>query len=49
MRSPRVSAPLGRVPNTSIGPMDDTWPAGPRLGEDAEAPYRAMSEAHGGR
>ncbi|MFF5159233.1 hypothetical protein ACFY3N_23965 [Streptomyces sp. NPDC000348] len=39
-----------KIPSdTSIGPMDNTWPAGPRLGEDAEALYRNMSETYGGR
>ncbi|MFE2280196.1 trypsin-like serine peptidase [Streptomyces sp. NPDC059454] len=37
------------VSNTSIGPLDHTWLAGPQLGEDAEALYRNMSETYGGR
>ncbi|CAM5430948.1 hypothetical protein STANM309S_04950 [Streptomyces tanashiensis] len=31
------------VSNTSIGPLDHTWLAGPRLGPDAEALYQNMS------
>ncbi|MEV7791383.1 hypothetical protein [Streptomyces sp. NPDC087512] len=36
------------VSNTSIGPLDNTWLAGPRLGPEAEAMYQTMSKAHGG-
>ncbi|AZM64467.1 MULTISPECIES: trypsin-like serine peptidase [unclassified Streptomyces] len=37
------------VSNTSIGPTDNTWLAGPQLGEDAEALYRHMSKTYGGQ
>ncbi|CAL9603675.1 hypothetical protein SUDANB176_05484 [Streptomyces sp. enrichment culture] len=37
------------VSNTSIGPTDNTWLAGPQLGEDAEALYQNMSKTYGGR
>ncbi|MFF8035092.1 hypothetical protein [Streptomyces sp. NPDC016626] len=37
------------VSNTSIGPTDNTWLAGPQLGEDAEALYQNMSRTYGGR
>jgi V8-like Glu-specific endopeptidase len=37
------------VSNTSIGPADNTWLAGPQLGEDARALYENMSETYGGR
>ncbi|MFD7303430.1 trypsin-like serine peptidase [Streptomyces pharetrae] len=37
------------VSNTSIGPADNTWLAGPQLGQDARALYRNMSETYGGR
>lgn len=37
------------VSNTSIGPQDNTWLAGPQLGRDAEALYQNMSRTHGGR
>ncbi|MEV6195822.1 hypothetical protein AB0M19_25870 [Streptomyces sp. NPDC051920] len=37
------------VSNTSIGPAAHTWLAGPRLGEEARALYRRMSEEYGGR
>ncbi|MFD3733301.1 trypsin-like serine peptidase [Streptomyces sp. NPDC058632] len=37
------------VSNTSIGPTDNTWLAGPQLGRDAEALYQDMSRTHGGR
>ncbi|MEV5318531.1 hypothetical protein AB0K92_12910 [Streptomyces sp. NPDC052687] len=37
------------VSNTSIGPADHTWLAGPQLGADARALYENMSEAYGGR
>ncbi|MFJ9668669.1 trypsin-like serine peptidase [Streptomyces sp. NPDC101219] len=36
------------VSNTSIGPTDNTWLAGPQLGRDAEALYQSMSRTHGG-
>lgn len=37
------------VSNTSIGPADNTWPAGPRLGDGARALYDEMSSSYGGR
>ncbi|MER6676283.1 trypsin-like serine peptidase [Streptomyces sp. NPDC000983] len=37
------------VSNTSIGPQDNTWLAGPQLGKSAEALYLNMSETYGGR
>ncbi|GAA3216035.1 hypothetical protein GCM10020256_18010 [Streptomyces thermocoprophilus] len=37
------------VSNTSIGPLDNTWLAGPQLGPSAEALYQYMSRTHGGR
>ncbi|WAX77596.1 trypsin-like serine peptidase [Streptomyces sp. KMM 9044] len=37
------------VSNTSIGPTDNTWLAGPQLGRDAEALHQSMSRAHGGQ
>ncbi len=37
------------VSNTSIGPFDNTWPAGPQPGKDAQALCRNMSETYGGR
>ncbi|MGV9452344.1 trypsin-like serine peptidase [Streptomyces sp. NPDC003635] len=37
------------VSNTSIGPEDNTWLAGPQLGEGAEALYQNMSKTYGGR
>ncbi|GAA2767757.1 hypothetical protein GCM10010103_67990 [Streptomyces paradoxus] len=37
------------VSNTSIGPADNTWLAGPRLGRDAEALYQNMSKTYGGQ
>ncbi|MDX2599466.1 hypothetical protein PV379_38275 [Streptomyces caniscabiei] len=37
------------VSNTSIGPADNTWLAGPQLGETARALYDEMSSAYGGR
>ncbi|MEU9354015.1 hypothetical protein AB0D65_24345 [Streptomyces griseoloalbus] len=37
------------VSNTSIGPTDNTWLAGPQLGEDAEALYQNMSRTYGGQ
>ncbi|MFF8475027.1 hypothetical protein [Streptomyces sp. NPDC015414] len=32
-----------------IGPVANTWLAGPRLGKEAEALYLDVSRAHGGR
>jgi V8-like Glu-specific endopeptidase len=37
------------VSNTSIGPLDNTWLAGPQLGREAEAMYQNMSRTYGGR
>ncbi|MFJ2903624.1 trypsin-like serine peptidase [Streptomyces sp. NPDC087212] len=37
------------VSNTSIGPSDHTWLAGPQLGAGAEALYEDMSRTYGGR
>ncbi|WP_215449330.1 serine protease [Streptomyces sp. ATCC 21386] len=37
------------VSNTSIGPSDNTWLAGPLLGEGARALYDEMSDTYGGR
>ncbi|ANP49903.1 hypothetical protein J2Z21_008482 [Streptomyces griseochromogenes] len=37
------------VSNTSIGPSDNTWLAGPQLGRTAEALYQNMSRTYGGR
>ncbi|MBQ1089839.1 serine protease [Streptomyces sp. B93] len=37
------------VSNTSIGPLDNTWLAGPQLGRDALALYENMSETYGGQ
>ncbi|MFI7409811.1 trypsin-like serine peptidase [Streptomyces sp. NPDC049627] len=37
------------VSNTSIGPQDHTWLAGPQLGANAEALYENMSQRYGGR
>ncbi|MBV2357046.1 hypothetical protein KUM39_22170 [Streptomyces sp. J2-1] len=37
------------VSNTSIGPADNTWLAGPRLGAEAEALYQNVSRTYGGR
>jgi hypothetical protein len=37
------------VSNTSIGPSDNTWLAGPQLGAGAKALYENMSEEYGGR
>ncbi|MDT9694765.1 hypothetical protein [Streptomyces sp. P17] len=37
------------VSNTSIGPEDNTWLAGPQLGANAEALYQNMSKAYGGQ
>ncbi|MEU6284646.1 hypothetical protein [Streptomyces sp. NPDC047028] len=37
------------VSNTSIGPLDNTWLAGPQLGTEAEGLYQNMSRTYGGR
>ncbi|MFJ8539239.1 trypsin-like serine peptidase [Streptomyces sp. NPDC093591] len=37
------------VSNTSIGPQDNTWLAGPQLGASAESVYQHMSKTYGGR
>ncbi|MGN9761158.1 trypsin-like serine peptidase [Streptomyces sp. SD31] len=37
------------VSNTSIGPQDNTWLAGPQLGAGAESVYQHMSKTYGGR
>ncbi|MFF1325859.1 trypsin-like serine peptidase [Streptomyces chartreusis] len=37
------------VSNTSIGPEDNTWLAGPQLGRGAETLYQNMSRTYGGR
>jgi V8-like Glu-specific endopeptidase len=37
------------VSNTSIGPADNTWLAGPRLGKDAKGIYEAVSEKFAGQ
>ena len=37
------------VSNTSIGPTDNTWLAGPQLGKGAESLYDNMSEQYGGQ
>ncbi|MFF3334352.1 trypsin-like serine peptidase [Streptomyces sp. NPDC002888] len=37
------------VSNTSIGPTDNTWLAGPQLGPEAEALYENMSKKYGGQ
>ncbi|MFE0451563.1 trypsin-like serine peptidase [Streptomyces sp. NPDC058914] len=37
------------VSNTSIGPADNTWLAGPQLGQEAQALYENMSRTYGGR
>ncbi|WP_328479339.1 hypothetical protein OHS71_11755 [Streptomyces sp. NBC_00377] len=37
------------VSNTSIGPADNSWLAGPRLGPEAKALYQRMSRTYGGR
>ncbi|GAA2257708.1 hypothetical protein GCM10010232_54820 [Streptomyces amakusaensis] len=37
------------VSNTSIGPLAAGWLAGPRLGDEAQAVYRAVSEKFAGR
>jgi hypothetical protein len=37
------------VSNTSIGPSDNTWLAGPQLGPEAEGLYQNMSRTYGGR
>ncbi|MFF0464449.1 trypsin-like serine peptidase [Streptomyces mexicanus] len=36
------------VSNTSIGPTDNTWLAGPQLGRQAERLYQEMSRTYGG-
>ncbi|MFF2652786.1 trypsin-like serine peptidase [Streptomyces sp. NPDC058045] len=36
------------VSNTSIGPTDNTWLAGPQLGRGAEQLYTTMSQKYGG-
>lgn len=37
------------VSNTSIGPADNTWLAGPRLGKDAKGIYDAVSDKFAGQ
>ncbi|KOV54556.1 hypothetical protein ADL00_30355 [Streptomyces sp. AS58] len=37
------------VSNTSIGPVDNTWLAGPQLGRDARTLYENMSKTYGDR
>ncbi|MFE1048905.1 trypsin-like serine peptidase [Streptomyces olivaceus] len=37
------------VSNTSIGPLENTWLAGPQLGRGAEAMYQDMSKTYGGQ
>ncbi|MFE7730973.1 trypsin-like serine peptidase [Streptomyces anthocyanicus] len=37
------------VSNTSIGPLENTWLAGPQLGPSAEAMYQNMSKTYGGQ
>ncbi|GGM09050.1 hypothetical protein GCM10010129_61120 [Streptomyces fumigatiscleroticus] len=37
------------VSNTSIGPVDHTWLAGPQLGREAESLYENMSRTYGGQ
>jgi V8-like Glu-specific endopeptidase len=37
------------VSNTSIGPTDNTWLAGPQLGPEAKAIYDNMSKSYGGQ
>ncbi|MGV2918512.1 hypothetical protein [Streptomyces alfalfae] len=37
------------VSNTSIGPAENTWLAGPQLGKGAEQVYDMMSEKYGSR
>ncbi|MFF6998313.1 trypsin-like serine peptidase [Streptomyces sp. NPDC008313] len=37
------------VSNTSIGPTDNTWLAGPQLGAGAEQLYNMMSKEYGGK
>lgn len=37
------------VSNTSIGPSDNTWLAGPRLGTTAESLYENMNRTYGGQ
>ncbi|MFI1765008.1 trypsin-like serine peptidase [Streptomyces sp. NPDC020800] len=44
-----VNGKTALVSNTSIGPADNTWLAGPQLGPTAEALYQNMSRTYGGR
>ncbi|MFJ5035163.1 hypothetical protein ACIQB5_45705, partial [Streptomyces sp. NPDC088560] len=37
------------VSNTSIGPADHSWLAGPPLGQEAKAVYESMSRKYGGQ
>lgn len=37
------------VSNTSLGPSDNAWLAGPQLGKGAQALYDNMSKRYGGR
>ncbi|MFE1996223.1 trypsin-like serine peptidase [Streptomyces parvulus] len=37
------------VSNTSIGPLQNTWLAGPRLGPEAQEMYQNMSRTYGGQ
>jgi V8-like Glu-specific endopeptidase len=37
------------VSNTSIGPVTNTWLAGPQLGKEAEGLYQNMSKTYGGQ
>ncbi|MFG2124288.1 trypsin-like serine peptidase [Streptomyces sp. NPDC048710] len=37
------------VSNTSIGPTNNTWLAGPQLGQEAQGLYENMSKTYGGR
>ncbi len=43
-----VGAEARLVSNTSIGPADNTWLAGPRLGDGAQALHDEMSRSYGG-
>nr|WP_189215460.1 trypsin-like peptidase domain-containing protein [Streptomyces ruber] len=45
----RVGDRLELVSNTSIGPVDGAWLAGPRLGGDAKRVYDTMGARYGGR
>jgi hypothetical protein len=38
---------LALVSNTSVGPADNTWLAGPRLGAGAKEVYSAVSDRFG--